>query len=247
MKPYFEVNEEFLECFLNPLSKIAQRTTLHFEEKRVFTTAITEQGDNIIFYGECEIQTDLGGEEKKEATINNITKFYKLLKMGGVGMKVCFEDNRLTYDSNKGDYRFKYYLMDKNFLKASYISKERIESVVPEFEFDLSFDALKKIIGLRAINNSVEKLYFKFDSHGVKVDITDMVVDNCDSVECRVADSYEGKGQNVTGIPVSSQISSILSQNKFSNYRVVYSKGVFIFKFNGGSYKNIYVVSGLKN
>lgn len=214
----FEFDERFVEDLIHPISNITTMAVIKLNEAFASSLVINPSKTSI-FYAEVPITSNI--EEEISLNIINIAKFRNLLSYIKSGQtKIGIKDNYLSYKSE--GIRFKFFLNESGIIKEPSVSIKNLKNFEGSNVFNLTKDNIASILRMKTISKEIDKIYLKFKDDGVYVEFTDKTVENCDSIEEKICDSYEGD-TNTLGIPLPFEIIKHLARTHKPEFTVKYS------------------------
>lgn len=244
---YFDFDSRFVEKLLVPLSMVTDRAIIKIMSDRAEVIS-GNASKTIIFAGIAPIESNIKDGDSINLNVINVIKLRDLLSYikGDGFVRLVIHGNHLLFKNQS--IRFKFFLTENGIISETPIKMENIERFQRISKFDLSRDNIMGILKMKSINKDVEKIYFKFREDGVYGEFTDKTLENCDSIEQKLVDEYEG-GLNSLGIPISFDIIRYLAQSKESGYTVSSDENkVFLFEnMDNSQYSIKYLTSSLIN
>jgi hypothetical protein len=243
---YLKITPQFIQNFLTPLANITDKVSLYIKDGKVTTCGMGGEG-MVAYRYISEIDTNI---EDELICISDLVRFKNLLN-GSIDFddndKLEYVNNMLKYKSSR--YKFKYYLMDSDIMGDSMsFSEDSIKNFQEEKSFIIKQEDLKSIIRTKSLHKiaDISKVYFKFESDGVKVAITDHSIPNVDEIELFITDKYNGDEMQ-TPLPVTFDLIKFMAQHRGLPFKIKYSGGKFLILTKTDEVNIAYVTSLLQN
>lgn len=173
----FEISRETLvKHIFSPVGKITDSCELVFSGNKIHTTAY-HKPSNTVLCVECESVCENVGT----ICIGDVNRLINIINSKGdsesiIRLKVV--ENYLLYESNS--LKFKYHLKDSNYSEKIPFSKDKIDSLDYDVNFEFSIEDLSSVLRSNSFVPTTNKFYFYIKDKKVHVDITDYDVPNMD-------------------------------------------------------------------
>jgi hypothetical protein len=233
---------EFLDCFLNPLSKLSDSATLKINDNKI--TSITSNNDNtVILFTKFDLESSTSSEVSLH--IPDCKKLIKLL--------TCTDENSVTLKLDKNyltfsnsDLKFKYHLLEDGILSSPKVNVDKIEKIEFNTTFKLTKLSLNILLKASTIAMDVSKLYLYTDNTTVFGDFTDNSRHNVDSLAVKIANEFTG--DQITQVPINFDIIRlIISKTNDISVKYCSKLGVFLFTVEDKLFTSKYIVTALVN
>jgi hypothetical protein len=161
---------------------------------------------------------------------------------------ISINKNASVMSHKSSELSFKLHLVDDDIIHEPGIPIEKIAKLTFNCEFKLTRDVIREIIKAHTSTGDTNKVYFYTKDNAVYAELTDMSMQNVDSISIRIADSYKGENIN-TPIAFDLDFFKILNGNKFdiATIKVKTDDGVLLFETNTQESMFKYIVTAYKN
>lgn len=253
-KNYLKIDEAFNKMFLTPIGQIVERAVLTIGDGKIYSQCISRD-IGVGVYIERDIETDLevgyninlGDVLKLRNHIQNATDLED-------SADLIINKNTIKYKSTK--WRFTIHLFDDGIITKNKSDVNKILQYPYTTKFNLSYQAIREILKLKAANKEAEKVYFSYTEDGVYADVTDYTQANMDKSGMLICDEFEGD-ENIIGCPLTFEVIALLSKNVGADYVVKHTgnqtggnpaqEGVFMLQTVVDGCSINYVASEIKN
>lgn len=227
----------FIDNFLNPVSKLAENLLLDFEGDSTVKTFVSSADNSTILIAKVPCRV----KESSKAVVPDCKTFQRLFSnIDKDELLLEFETNHIVYKDSSMS--FKYHLLDESYIvNKKSISEEKVEKLSFDTTFEITKQKLSEIIKFNSIVPDAEKLYFFTEDKKVFAKIGDDQKANTNEITCELSEEYKGESLE-TALPLNIQNILLFSFNS-STIRVSVNKSLKIFKFENDYLK--YIVSGL--
>jgi len=236
--------EQFVECFLTPISKIAENVSLVPFEGGIYAICSTQIGGSVILYAECKSGSFLN--LKHQINIPDIKKFIRLLScVKKDTFEVTVKDNHLLYADS--DIKFKYFLLEDSVMQRVTVSCQKIKSLAYNTSFTLPIIKFNELLKGSSITTDSDKLYLFTKDGSVHAELNDFERQNINSVDYFVTEVFEGCELQIP-IPLSLESVRLLAGLKATQFTVKINTQLKIVTFeatSGESVKTQFIISGL--
>lgn len=179
-----------LDKILIPISRISDECSIKIQTGMT-SAIVSDEGGHIMLYikaGECNgIENDINLNFKD---IRKVIKIFSCIEDSEFDVKV--NDNASVISHKSGGMSFKLHLVNDNIIKRTVVNINKIESLVFETQFDLNEARMRDIIKGSVISQDVSKAYIYSDNGEIFFNITDMAIQDTDSLTFKISDEYEG-------------------------------------------------------
>lgn len=227
----------FVENFLNPVSKLTENLLLEFEGEAIAKTFVSSADNTTILLARMPCRV----KDSCVAVVPDCKTFQRLFSnVNREEVVLEFNTNHIVYDDSAVS--FKYHLLDESYIiNKKSISEEKINKLSFETSFFITKQKLSEIIKFNSIVPDAEKLYIFTSSHKVFAKIGDDQKANTNEITCEISDKFEGESLEIP-LPLNIQNILLFSFNS-PEIKVSINKSLKIFKFENDFLK--YIVSGL--
>lgn len=235
--------DNFLNCFLIPISKVSDSAVIKVQPGKISSLIATNDNTIIVSATYNDEQIDL----TKVLNIPDIKKFCRIV--------ACIEEQEINFDiaTNNISYtspsiRFKYHLYEDNIISIPKISVEKLKGLSFDAKFSLQLQAINALIKGSTIATDTNKIYLTSRDGEVYGDLADLTRANTDSYGMKLTSDYSG--QNLSkAIPLNFEIFRIISYMKFKtiDVQLVTKMGVMVFDVALESTSIKFIVSALEN
>lgn len=205
----------FVDKFLTPLSRISEKAIIEFSDTHI-SSSVKSSDQRVLGYIKLNNTCDVSGR----INISNIKKLNSLLSyIPDDPFSLTIDDNHLKYEG-KG-LRFKYHFLEDGILSSTPFDFSKAEKFEYHVNFELPSVKIKELLNLSSISvDTKEKVYLSFTKNGIFAELTDKVLDNCDSITYKLSD--DSIADEILNIPFAFTLFQLLSQLKLD----------FVFKYN---------------
>lgn len=179
----------FTHSFIQPISKLCDQCIINILPKEI--NALVNETSGIILYSKYITETNI--QTPVVLNIGNIKKLYNLLNyISSDSIDLDIESNHIKYE-NAG-VKFKYHLFEDGIIQKPTINTAKIEAFQFNTNFTLTYSEIQNILKASSTNSDTNKIYFFIKDGNVYAELTDMSIDNTDSLTLKIADKYNGEG-----------------------------------------------------
>jgi hypothetical protein len=236
--------EQFVECFLTPISKIAENVSLVPFEKGIYAICSTQIGGSVILYAEYKSENLFSLTH--QINIPDIKKFIRLLScVKKDTFDIDVKGNHLLYADS--DIKFKYFLLEDSVMQRVTVSCQKIKSLAYNTTFNLPIIKFNELLKGSSITTDSDKLYLFTREGNIHAELNDFERQNINSVDYFVTDAFEGCDLQ-TPIPLSLESVRLLAGLKATQFTVRINTQLKIVTFeaaSGESVKTQFIISGL--
>lgn len=184
--------KEFMSSFLEPICKVAEEGTINFNANSVYAVVSDTGGVNILYSKLCTT-TGLGGDSTIQLNFKNFRKFAKIIEcIPEDDFDLTVNDTVSLMSYKSPGVSFKVHLLDESIIKRCSVNIDKILALTFDTSFQASHEKLQEMVRGVFLTDS-NKAYFSTKNGCVYSEITDMAVQDTDSISYLVADKYEGK------------------------------------------------------
>ena len=189
MKIELNINRnDFVQQFLLPLSKIADKIVLQINSDGALATCSTADS-GVVLCAEYKSVFDI--ESSVTLNIPDIKKFLKLLdNINEEEIRLVYKGNHLSYTSKS--MKFNYYLLEDGYVQRCPVSAAKIQSLNSDSEFVLTSQHLNEILKGQNIASDAGKVYFFIQEENVYAELNDKERQNINNIVYHVCDEYKG-------------------------------------------------------
>lgn len=234
--------DEFVQSFLNPVSKINNSCVLSLTEKGI-STLLSSADNTVILYSQYKTTLDI--EEPLKINLPDVSRLTKIVGcIPSDSVDLSVTNNYIEYKSP--DIRFKYHLLDDGILSTPSISVDKIKSLKYNTTFKMPFQAILNLIKSSSFTLDINKVYIFTKDKSVYAEINDKSSHNVDSICLKICDDHSGAPIE-TPLPVSFDTIRTLAGSRSSEINTFINSelNVMTFEVNNSNIKNTYIVSGL--
>ena len=187
--------DNFIQNFLNPVSRLNPSTTLTIENN---ISTVVHNNSNIFLKAEYSnvVEStinlpDDGYRETKTLCLPDTIKLIKILSCldeNSIDLKI--EENCITYSNNSN--RFKYHLFDNSLSINSAFDFSKIDDIDFTTKFKLTKEKNSAILKALPFVTETCKVYIKTEDENVYAELSDKKLQNVDSYTTLIADEYSG-------------------------------------------------------
>tara|TARA_R110002051_G_scaffold174664_1_gene244849 strand:- start:1571 stop:2302 length:732 start_codon:yes stop_codon:yes gene_type:complete len=180
--------ENFIQNFLNPVSRLNSSATLDIHDT---ISTIVHNNSNIFLKAEYKIDWDDHPEEGTLCLPDTIKliKILSCLDESDIHLKI--EENCIKYSSNIN--RFTYHLFDDSLSNNNPFDFNKIDDITFDTKFKLTKEKNNTILKALPFVTESSKIYIKTENTNVYAELSDKKLQNVDSYTTLLADKYNGK------------------------------------------------------
>ena len=182
---------EFVQKFLNPISRINDLCTLKIQSDGI--TNLSRTSDNsFALYANCTDVEVLDYEIDQNISFSDIKKFIKAFDcIQSSSVELLISKNKIEYISP--DIKFKFHLIDDNIIKSPNFTVDKINSFTYDTEFKLYPPVITSLVKSSTFITDSNKIYIQTKETKVFGELSDKTRDNIDSFTTVLSEEYTGK------------------------------------------------------
>lgn len=181
--------QNFIQNFLNPISKINDLCSLILENNSIYSFNRTSDSSFTLFSYTEDIEYE---GERKTLSFSEIKKFCKAFECipQDTDIVLNLNENNIEYKSHIN--KFKFHLISDNIVRGPNYSIEKLNSLEFDLDFKLTYDTYINLIKSSTFI-STEKIYIFTENGKVYAELTDKTKNNVDSYSMILSDEFTGK------------------------------------------------------
>lgn len=228
---------EFVNCLLSPVSKLADNLLLDFAENTKAKTIVSSTDNSVILLGEISCKA----ENPVKCVIPDCKTFLRLfagVEKSDVVLQI--DSNAIVYKDSS--FSFKYHLLDESYIvNKKALNEEKLNQLSYDTHFVIGKQKLSEIIKFNSIVPDAEKLYFLTQDQKVIAKLGDDQKANTNEIVTDVCEKFDGKPLSEP-LPINIQNILLFAFNE-EQINVSINQSLKVFKFESAHIK--YIVSGL--
>jgi len=182
--------KEIVSKFLTPISKITEKCILTAQQNHISALTNVDDG-SIILYAKYITSTQLPEGTVLQLNVPDVKKLGRMLECIDTDtIEIDSNSNNLAYESNT--LKFKYHLLEEGVMQKAVISVDKITKLTFDTSFTLTNAKLDGILKASSFTTQSNKLYFYTKDNKMYGELTDRTMQNIDSVDFSIADSFTG-------------------------------------------------------
>lgn len=215
----------FVQQFLLPLSKIADKIILQINTNNIIATCSTPDAGVVLC---AEYKALFNVESSITLNIPDIKKFLKLLdNIEDEDIKLVYKGNHLSYTSRA--LKFNYYLLEDGYVQRCPVSASKIQLLESDSSFILTSHNLSEILKGQSIASDAGKVYFFLQEDGVYAELNDKERQNINNIIYHICDEHEGTNFNPLAVDLEALRMLTGLKNSQFNVRINTKVGVLLF------------------
>lgn len=182
---------EFVQKFLNPISRINDLCTLKIQSDRI--TNLSRTSDNsFALYANCFDIEVCEYEQDQNISFSDIKKFIKAIDcVQTQSIELVISKNKIEYISP--EMKFRFHLIDDNIIKSPNFTIEKINSFTYDTEFKLYPPVITSLIKSSTFITDSNKIYIQTNESKIFGELSDKTRDNIDSFTTILSESFIGE------------------------------------------------------
>lgn len=178
---------EFISSFLFPISKVDNSSNIRI--RNGYLESLIDNSASLFLYARYHLDNSPGECSIILPDTNNLIKSLQLCSEDAITLTI--KDNCILYD--KFDYKFKYYLFDKNIKKINSEFFKKIKDIKSNSTcFDINKDVIVKIIKLNPLLVESSKLFIFTHNNSVFGKLINNKLQNTNNYEILISEDYKG-------------------------------------------------------
>jgi hypothetical protein len=188
MKIKINNKKDFIQNFLNPISKINDLCSIIIDNNYIYSFNRTSDSTFTLFSSSSDIEFN---DAKRIISFAEIKKFAKAFECipQETDIILNLKSNYIQYESHVN--KFKFHLINDEIVRGPNYSLEKLNSLKYNTNFKLSYNYLISLIKSSTFITT-EKIYIFTQDNKVYGELTDKTKSNVDSYVTIISDSYEG-------------------------------------------------------
>ncbi len=242
MKIVYERNSLIKNLF-SPISKVTENCIVTINPKETHCVAVSQDG-GIILYAQLDVENS---EITQEINLNipNIKRFLQAFDcINDPFIELKIESNHMAYSSP--EIKFKYFLLDDGVIEKPPIKIEKINSLKFDTSFQINNNIWSTLLKGASFTIDTNKIYFYSKDNKIFGELTDMSIQNSDSITFQIADSFTGNELKQV-LPINMDIIRLIGSIKTEKVKasVNIENKVLLFEIIGIDNNMKFIVSSL--
>lgn len=181
----------FIQKFLNPISRINDLCTLKIQSDKISNLCRTAD-NSFALYADCTDVEIFDFENDQNISFSDIKKLIKALDCIQTSeIELLIKKNYIEYISS--DIRFKFHLIDDNIVKTPNFTIDKINSFTYNTEFKIYPPSILSLIKSSTFITDSNKIYIRTNSSKVFGELSDKTRDNIDSFTSVLSEEFIGE------------------------------------------------------
>jgi hypothetical protein len=241
--PAFRIDKnEFINNFINPISKIGEKCVIELGGDYA-QTLVTDSTSTLFLFCNTTLKTNI--TETTKISINDINKFEKALSCI-TEEKPQFKLNRNNIEYNSPHLKFKYHLLEDGIIPRPTIDIKALDNLEINTSFNISKDKITQVLKNSSFTTDSNKIYIFSKDGAIHCELNDKTIPNLDCVEMNLTDTFSGEALQEI-LPLRIDWLRNFANLKFNDLNVRYNKQnhVIIFYIQTEKTTLKYIVSTL--